>query len=563
MNLWIVTIGSSDVQLDSDRTNQEKGRTEKQRSDKVWSYWYNDDLKAQHHDIAFEPKPLFKDKDETYRIAPRILGTVYQESSETVQQEIWRYLTFPLLDNFVQALAHYPSPGTIAVLLTDQSAVFDDRQRRKPKSPYWQDTCELKPILQRYFQDRFPNIPCQFMMLTPETQAQSLDNWNAVLELVRDQFRTLKIADQPIQINPEEVVYVSHQAGTPAISSAVQFCSLAQFGDRVRFLVSNEYNPELTGFVESSSYLRGIKREQAKKLLENYDYAGVDQLVGKDLTSEDRILLDAALKWNVAKFDAPQPEGHESEPSDPSFLEILKHHPKFASEVAERTREANWWWIAYEEVYLALIRKAQGNIVEAFFHSFRAFEYIFAAWGRQQLGQYVEFHKNIPCLNPAILDDEKDYFSAKRCKDVSDFKKLREQLEALKDKTPEEVKNDDRVQLNMATLCKIFRAFRYKDYKRDCEDLKIFWDTNKEKNVCEKRNLIVHQVEGMSDSSLYDYWDVKASEEQEKSKEWENKILRFLNFIVKEDFPQGSESLQDASLMVKVHQELARAIAQL
>lgn len=91
-------------------------------------------------------------------------------------------------------------------------------------------------------------------------------------------------------------------------------------------------------------------------------------------------------------------------------------------------------------MYLALIRKAQGNIVEAFFHSFRAFEYIFAAWGRQQLGQYVEFHKNIPYLNPAILDDEKDYFSAKRCKDVSDFKKLREQLTALKDKPPEEVK---------------------------------------------------------------------------------------------------------------------------
>ncbi|MEY2977458.1 MAG: hypothetical protein RLZZ435_1597, partial [Cyanobacteriota bacterium] len=219
-------------------------------------------------------------------------------------------------------------------------------------------------------------------ILKAKSKSEGLDNWNSVLDLVKHEFDS-------IQSDSGEV-YVSHQAGTPAISSAVQFCSLAKFGDRVRFLVSNEHTSELTDFVESSSYLRGIKREQAKELLKNYDYPGVDQLVGKDLKGEDRTLLDAALNWNIAKFDSPKSESHESEPLDNGFLGILKHHPKFVSAVAERTKEENWWWIAYEEAYLALIRKQQGNIVEAFFHSFRAFEYIFFEWCKQKIGQYFE-----------------------------------------------------------------------------------------------------------------------------------------------------------------------------
>jgi hypothetical protein len=434
MHLWILTIGSSDVQLISDTANQAKGRTEKQRSDKVWSYWYNDDLRGDCYDISFEPKQLFKDKEETYRIAPRILGRVYQASDQCQQKEIWDYLTFPLLDNFVQALANYPTPEAIAILLTDQLTIFENDRQRKPNSPYWQDTCELQPILQKYCAEKFPDAPCEFIPLTPKSEAESLDNWNAILNLVRDKFRNLKIADQPIQVNPDENVYVSHQAGTPAISSAVQFCSLAKFGDRVQFLVSNENNLELTGFVGSSSYLRGIKREQAKKLLDNYDYAGVNGLINEYLQDDAKILLKAALKWNVAKFS--------------DFLDCLKYYPKFESELVERTRDENWWWIAYEEAYLAVIREKQDNIVEAFFHSFRAFEYIFAEWGSQKLaGHFQEGDgDNVAFLKESILDDprfreltgdRKKAFSGIQSK----FKKIEE-----KKACGEKIKREDKVE---------------------------------------------------------------------------------------------------------------------
>jgi tRNA(Ile)-lysidine synthase TilS/MesJ len=154
-----------------------------------------------------------------------------------------------------------------------------------------------------------------------------------------------------------------------------------------------------------------------------------------------------------------------------------------------------------------------------------------------------------------ILDDPNHYFSNKRCSDVSDFKKIKLQLEELKKKLPEEIKSDDRVKLDMLTVCKIFRAFRYKEYKDQCKHLKIFWDTSETGiNVSNKRNFIVHQVQGMSEDDLWSFWGVLSLED------WQQQLLEFLNFIVKEDFSEGFLNLEQASLMTKVHEELEKAI---
>jgi hypothetical protein len=536
MHLWIVTIGSSDVQLDSNQTNQEKGRTEKKRSDKVWSYWYTDDLTAQYYDIAFEPKSLFKDKDETYRIAPRILGIVYKASESERQQEIWSYLTFPLLDNFVDVFRknpeQYSAPEAIAVLLTDQSAIFGDHQRRKPKTPYWQDTCELKPILQRYFKDRFPEIPSEFVefiQLEPTTQEQSLDNWNSVLELVRGKLHTLTIADQPIQLNPGANVYVSHQAGTPAISSAVQFCGLAKFGAHVKFLVSSEQNAALTDIVESSSYLRGIEVQQAKKLLEWHDYLGIKEVLQRQIDEacqpkdnpkpEDQAikriayLLDTAIQWNFAKFEdfAKQLVNYSDQNLSAKAQAYLQDPAQY------------WWWEAYEAAYLGVVRLKQGNTVEAMFHSFRAVEGLLKKWLYEKSGLRVEGSK-------AQLLREVEFINKK-----GERKKTRS--------------------ANAYGQGLYFALDSIKHInKKQYIDIWAFGNA-----VFDRRNELFHQLGGLQDKdAVFAEWKAPFETSLDE-RGWKDRVKNCLNFVSDQQFG----SIEDASLMAKVHQTLERAIADL
>uniref|UniRef100_B8HYU6 Uncharacterized protein n=1 Tax=Cyanothece sp. (strain PCC 7425 / ATCC 29141) TaxID=395961 RepID=B8HYU6_CYAP4 len=520
MHLWIVTIGSSDVQLISDKANQAKGRTEKQRSDKVWSYWYTDDLRADCYDIPFEPKQLFKDKEESYRIAPRILGRVYQASDESRQHEILDYLSFPLLDNFVQALKDYPAPEAIAVLLTDQSTIFGSDRQRKLNSPYWQDTCELQPILQDYFAEKFPGAACEFISLIPNSEAESLDNWNAVLDLVRGKFRSLTIADQPIQVNPGKNVYVSHQAGTPAISSAVQFISLSRFRDNVQFLVSNEYDRQ-TCTIPRSNYLRELQRQEAIALLERRDYGGVRDVLGLTAitpgnSSEKRAkyLLEAGNQWNFAEFQ--------------KFKKILVDR-KLISGV-----KFPWWRLGYESAYLSVIRLTkQENTVEALFHSFRAIEGSISRWAQDKYRSHIEVD---PQYGPQIK--------------LSIQRELPGYLNALSESMQDNFQRKGRIGLYGVQLYELLKEAR-SDWQID-HHIKVVWETTKN-----QRNELFHRIEGLQTVEVYQAWGTNTVEE------WKAKVLGCLNFIAKDDLPQKFESLEEASLMTEVHQELERAIADL
>ncbi|MBD2359522.1 hypothetical protein H6G41_34120, partial [Tolypothrix sp. FACHB-123] len=103
---------------------------------------------------------------------------------------------------------------------------------------------------------------------------EGLDNWEQALKLVQQE-----LSISTLDIKPIDNIYVSHQAGTPAISSAIQFVSLAKFGNRVKFLVSNEYEPGLTKIIESSEYLRGINIQQVKALISSGSPGAASKLI--------------------------------------------------------------------------------------------------------------------------------------------------------------------------------------------------------------------------------------------------------------------------------------------
>jgi hypothetical protein len=493
MNIWLVTIGSSDVQL---------------KTDEDWHEWYRA-IKRECYKLPFKPSRTIDDSDDPYRIAPRVLGTAYADRPD----EVWEILEFPLLKEFTAKLQG-EAIAQIILLLTDQSQIFDESQREDLKCPYWQDTCELQPIFERYFQTHFPRTELVTIQLAPESGASGLDDWNAVLDLVRSQLK------QEISVNPT-TVYVSHQAGTPAISSAVQFCSLAQFGDRVKFLVSNEYNQAKIDILPSSNYLIALKRQQAAKLLERHDYSGVRTVYADHLSVEANVLLDAAIQWNFAEFSQFEDKLKSQE--------ILSSYPQIVAAVKNRTE--NWWWTAYEAAYLGVVRLKQGNTVEAMFHSFRAVEGLLKKW-------------------------MKEY-------DVSQQKagKPRFQWAGNKIKLPRSVKSRDKngkeTEISKANpygkgLYFLLDSIRNID---EVEDSDIWTFGN---SVFDRRNELFHQLGGLQDEeAVFAEW--QTCDEQP----WKTRVVNCLNFIVKDDLPNGFGSPEDASLMVRVHEELVSAIAQL
>jgi len=303
MTTWIITTGNSDVAL---------------KDDKNWSSLYDkivDDLECQEFS-SLTPIDT-SDKNAGYTIAARILGLVYGNQSDYYQD-----LKFPLLDTFRKYLQEQRiKPEKIIVLLTNQKQIFNQEQIIYENCPFWQDTCTLQPLFAKYLQDF--HCPIEFHELAP-TSGRGIDHWNETLGLVQE---TL----EQIEISPLKTVYINHQAGTPAISSAVQFASLSRF-KKVKFLVSNEFFDENyerqseAEPIESSSYWRGIQIQKAKQLIESgfpgaalkvlEDIEGID---GKAITE----LKDLVDFFNLKHQDTDDSQELEISAATQRIVDVL------------------------------------------------------------------------------------------------------------------------------------------------------------------------------------------------------------------------------------------------
>ncbi|TVP63060.1 MAG: hypothetical protein EA343_09110 [Nodularia sp. (in: Bacteria)] len=263
MTIWIITTGNSDVQL---KTHEQ------------WEEFYEEVSYSENNDIGnsgVDFLDIQRDKlSNLFPVPARVLGIVYQNHL----QENYGDLKFPLLDTFCEHFSgnNDETPSTIVVLLTDQKNIFiNDEEElnekvQKTESPYWQDTCKLEPILRQYFKEKNFKGELLFFTLTPISD-NGLDHWENTLNVVEKTLEEVKEKlYSKLKHHPQETIYVSHQAGTPAISSAVQFVSLSKFPN-VKFLCSNLFyekerksEPQL---VDVSNYWRGMQIQKAKQLI--------------------------------------------------------------------------------------------------------------------------------------------------------------------------------------------------------------------------------------------------------------------------------------------------------
>ncbi|MEH2073875.1 MAG: hypothetical protein V7K57_05710 [Nostoc sp.] len=521
MNIWIITTGNSDVQL-KNKTN--------------WNNLYREGRRGLERDHNFQPSQ--KEDDVTFTVPARVMGVIYGNhlDSHTLDKNIYQDLCFPLLDAFSQKLQDKNQPDRIIVILTNQETAY---QKPEKKSPYWKDTCTLKPILDKYFQINFPKIKeeIEYLELNPKSKDEGLDNWDQALKLVQQELSTLKI-------KPLDNIYVSHQAGTPAISSAIQFVSLAKFGKRIKFLVSNEYEPENTRLITSSNYLRGIQLQEARVLLERFDYSGVESLLKAywldSATPQEqklRDLLKIAIQWNFANFD------------------------EFAKGLGEAAQERlkTWWWTGYEAAYLAVVRLEQGNTVEALFHSFRAVEGLIFKWVEHNYPNDIEYYKK-------EYNDTQDKSIDIKCKKAEyDLLKVKKSILqqhnlqnyiSLLSTASKNYLNQGELNIYADTLYSLIKSAK-PDCKKKNHVMSVFF--HEAKNA---RNSLFHRLLGLQEKDVFVSWyrpkdnGNKKSTEKANKDTWKNNVLGCLNFIAEQEFT----SLQKASLMYQLHQDLKQAL---
>jgi hypothetical protein len=245
MSIWMVTTGNSDVILQHQRN---------------WTNFYGEIDAEFPGSSSLTPRDPH-DNNAGYTFPARVLGMVYVNHPDCYKSD----LRFPLLDTYS---SYFWEAGIklerVIIFLTDQAGIFTEDQIIYERCPYWQDTCTLQPILDWYCREKF-NLQPEFIHLQPREIGKGIDHWDGTLSLVEQALGKL-------EYNQTRKIYVSYQAGTPAISSAVQFLSLGKFKDVV-FLVSNEYFDEdykqksKHQAIPSSNYWRGIQIQKAKQLI--------------------------------------------------------------------------------------------------------------------------------------------------------------------------------------------------------------------------------------------------------------------------------------------------------
>ena len=292
----------------------------------------------------------------------------------------------------------------------------------------------------------------------------------------------------------------------------MQFASLAKFGSQVQFLVSSEYNSDRSRKIASSKYLSAIRVQEAKALLDRYDYEGVQTLL---LSLQDtkharhkrlRTLLKAAIEWNHAEFQ--------------KFRDIL------LKEGVLSKGSFPWWRSGYESAYLAVIRLRQGNTVDALFHSFRSFEGSLIVGVRNYCKEHIKkdqkYGWQIQSTIRALLPGYRNQL----------YKDQQDKLD------------QNRLGLFGTTVSNLFGYI--KPEFEASSDIQVALTSAKK-----QRDIAFHNIEGLQESEVFDAWQAN------NFKEWVDRMLKCLNLVSGEAF----ESLEKASLMTKVHQDLEAAIA--
>jgi hypothetical protein len=330
-----------------------------------------------------------------------------------------------------------------------------------------------------------------------------------------------KVWKEKITIQPKQPIWVCLKGGVGQASEASRISGLSLHGDRIQFFEFQQNTKanqagipsDYTGPFLGTNYLWDRTQQQALRLLERYDYAGVSGLdllqtyFQQDPSRLGSIanLIKAGLSWNQGKFE--------------TFFEIAK--PSLNLQQKQQTE--SFWWQAYEEAYLAVIRLEQNNTTEAMFHSFRAVEGLMYKWTITTFEEVTERDNRFAILNRSI---------------VKRYRTLEELFQ--------QNGNRNEIEVNLWAMQRLLEV--YMPEVRNNRDFSMFW-----RNAREQRNNLFHRIGGLTQKEVLQAW----GNDINNSSKWETRILNCLNVVTENRF----QLLTQASLFASTHHRVKLAIA--
>ncbi len=320
-----------------------------------------------------------------------------------------------------------------------------------------------------------------------------------------------KVWRDRLLVQEEQPIWLCLKGGVGQSAEAGRISGLSRYGDRIQFF---EFQPtprknqvgtpsDYSGPFLGTNYLWDRTQQQALKLLTRYDYAGVLELLEpyfKQNPSGFKAVptyLNAGVAWNQGEFQ--------------TFFNLAK---STLSTPQRRKQAQEWWWMGYEQAYMAIVRLKQQNTTEAMLHSYRAIEATIMQWVAQEFSAVRVIPHEFPTLNRSILNRYpklETFFDADRVRGET-IKLTQWVLEALLNEAIPEI--------------------------ADSQDFKSFWSS-----ANTMRNILSHQLGGLSQTSLFDAWEVANIEQLE------SRLVRCLNVLS----GQSCSSLTQISLFAETH----------
>lgn len=311
----------------------------------------------------------------------------------------FRSITKYLLDN-IKTYIHRILPVIIGKLLLERGSelekVYLIATDQKPEiREREKDTVYSAQLIKQWIIHKFDHLgENDIEIITLGEDGTNPSNFEDMFQWWR------KIWRNQIKIAEKQPIWLCLKGGVGQAAEASRISGLSFFGDRILFYefrqnseanragIASDYTEPLPG----TNYLWDRTQQQVLKLLHRYDYAEALDLLqpyfSKDKSKFGALpnLLKAGIGWNQGQFN--------------DFQKLAK------SSMSNVPPKDNFWWMAYEQAYIAVIRLEQQNTTEALFHSFRAVEGLVCQYILDKYKAYIRYSSPSQANTPYLWDDK-------------------------------------------------------------------------------------------------------------------------------------------------------------